>query len=269
VSDLQNLLSIGRSISQFIHERYPGGGGGRKVKLGADGDWSKEIDLDAETLALSTIEEEGLDWNIVSEEMGQWDRGSDKTLLLDPIDGTYNAVNGLPFYSTSLALMDENGEISAGVVCDIPMQRCFHAERGGGAFLDDEPIRTRKYIEATAVFSSFLDPDTMEENRSLFSWPRRGRYFGSISLEVCFVAKGALDLFALFSRVPRITDIAAAHLVLMEAGGGHFRINNDGSWSPYRPGEESDIKGIIAIGDPEAAARMMEISGGEFPGEGA
>jgi len=239
------------------------------MRPGADGDWSKEIDLDAETLAFSIIDDIGLDWNIVSEEMGRKDRGSDRTLLLDPIDGTYNAVNGLPSYSTSLALMDENGEISAGVVCDIPMQRCFHAERGRGAFLDDKTIRTRKYVEANAVFSSFLDPDNMGENRSLFSWPRRGRYFGSISLEVCYVAKGALDLFALFSRVPRITDVAAAHLILMEAGGGHFKIGSDGCWSPYRPGEESDIKGIIAIGDPEAAERIMEISGGGFPGEGA
>ncbi|MGA1793959.1 MAG: inositol monophosphatase family protein [Thermoplasmatota archaeon] len=238
------------------------------MRIGADGDWSKEIDLEAEDLALSIIDDAGLDWNIISEEMGRRDRGSERTLLFDPIDGTYNAVNGLPFYSTSLAIMEENGEIGAGVVCDIPMQRCFYAEKGGGAFLDGERIRTREYVEATAVFSSFLDPETMEENRALFSWPRRGRYFGSISLEVCFVAKGALDLFALFSRVPRITDIAAAHLILKEAGGEHLKIDLDGSWSPYHPGEESDIKGIIAIGDPEAAARMMEISGGKVPPRG-
>ncbi|MGA1872181.1 MAG: inositol monophosphatase family protein [Thermoplasmatota archaeon] len=268
MSDLDTLWTIGMTVASNIREMYPDGGGGRPVGKGADGDWTKEIDQAAERAAMQFVESEDLDWNVISEEMGYVDRNGSKTLIFDPIDGTYNAINGFPFYSTSLALKDETGDISTGVVYDIPLNRCYHAVKGEGAFLDDRPIRTRRYVEADAVFSSFLDHGSMEENRKLLSLPRRGRYFGSISLEVCFVARGALDLFALFSRIPRITDIAAAHLILKEAGGEHLKISGDGAWSPYHPGEEEDIRGIMAFGDPEAVSRMREISGGRPPGEG-
>lgn len=244
-----------------IIDRYPRGGGERVIKAGADGDWTKEIDQVAEDAALDMIKEMGLDWNIISEESGRIEGEGELTLLFDPIDGSYNATNGLPFYSTSLALMGPQGNITSGVVMDIPLRRCFYAEKGEGSFVDGAGIRTRPYIENEAVFSSFLGPDAMEENRTILSWPKRGRYFGSISLELCYVAKGALDLFALFSRIPRIMDIAAGHLILKEAGGVHLKILDDGSWGSYVPGDEDDrIKGIIAIGDHKAVERIMEIS---------
>jgi fructose-1,6-bisphosphatase/inositol monophosphatase family enzyme len=157
--------------------------------------------------------------------------------------------------------MDPKGTITTGVVMDIPMKRCFYARKGKGSFVDGIRINTRPYIEEEAVFSSFLGPNAMEENRMILSWPKRGRYFGSISLELCFVAKGALDLFALFSRIPRIMDIAAGHLILKEAGGVHLKILDDGTWGPYVPGDEDPrIRGIIAIGDHKAVERIMEIS---------
>ncbi|MBN1539483.1 MAG: hypothetical protein JW939_05005 [Candidatus Thermoplasmatota archaeon] len=260
VSDLQHLRSIGAAVSDHIRALFPHGGGGERIGIGAGGDWTKQIDLQAETFALDRVRDMGMEWNILSEEIGYLDRGSDKTLIIDPIDGTYNAVNALPFYATSLAIMGSDGEIDAGVVCDIPMRRSFHAERGRGAYLDDERIRTRDYIESRAVFSSFLEPGSMEDNRTLLSWPKRVRYFGAVSLEVCFVAKGSFDLFALFSRIPRITDLAAAHLILKEAGGKHMKIRTDGTWADYHPFKESDIRGVLAIGDPTAAERMIEIS---------
>ncbi|MGA1866536.1 MAG: inositol monophosphatase family protein [Thermoplasmatota archaeon] len=259
VSDLQHLRSIASAVSDHIRATFPYGGGGERISLGASGDWTKEIDQQAETIALNKIRDMGMDWNILSEEMGYLDRGAEKTLIMDPIDGTYNAVNGLPFYSTSLAIRGAEGEIEAGVVCDIPMRRSFYAERGKGAYLDGDRISTREYIESRSVFSSFLDPGSMEKNRFLLSWPKRSRYFGAVSLEVCFVAKGSFDLFALFSRLPRITDLAASYLILKEAGGVHLKVRKDGTWAEYYPVKESDIRGVLAIGDPNAADRMIEL----------
>ena len=261
MSQLEVLRKIGETVRDVIIDRYPKGGGERLIKLGADGDWTKEIDQVAEMAAFEIIKDLDLGWNIISEESGFIKGREDMILLFDPIDGSYNATNGLPFYSTSLALMDPTGEITTGLVIDIPMNRSFHAVKGEGSFVDGVRIRTRPYVEEQAVFSSFLGPDAMEENRTILSWPKRGRYFGSISLELCFVAKGALDLFALFSRLPRITDIAGGHLILKEAGGEHLKILDSGSWGPYVPGDEDkDIKGIIAIGDQKAVGRIMEIS---------
>ena len=263
MNDLDTLCTIANEIRNVVSEEFPYGGGGEVIKQGYDGDQTKKIDQLAEITAFDFLEDKEIDWNIVSEESGIIERGGDRTLIFDPIDGTYNAVNGIPLYSTSLALSTgpDRSIIESGVVLDIPTGTCFKAVKGEGAFMDDIRIHTRDYIERDAVFSSFLGPDSVEDNRRILSWPRRGRYFGSISLEICFVAKGALDLFALFSRVPRITDIAAAHLILLEAGGTHIKINDSNEWSNYDPGESRGIKGIISIGDRDAVERIMEISG--------
>lgn len=263
MKDLDVLCEIANVVRDIVREKYPYGGGGGIVKQGADGDPTKMIDQLAENAAIEWLDENDIIWNVLSEESGWIDRGGEHSLIFDPIDGTYNAVNGIPFYSTSLALGSRpDGEgVRAGVVLNIPTGTCFKAALGQGAFMDDIRISTRKYPEHDAVFSSFLGPGAMEENRRILSWPRRGRYFGSISLEICFVAKGSLDLFALFSRIPRITDIAAAHLILKESGGFHIKINGSNEWSEYLPGDMDNIKGILSIGDRNAVERIMEYSG--------
>jgi myo-inositol-1(or 4)-monophosphatase len=60
--------------------------------------------------------------------------------LLDPLDGTSNFAAGIPFFSVSLALLRE-GEVQLGVVYDPSRDECFAAARGGGAFLNGEPLR--------------------------------------------------------------------------------------------------------------------------------
>jgi len=260
MTEIGILRCIADSVRDTVLDRFPHGGGERRISRGAGGDWTKEIDQVAERAAFEVMGDLDLDWNILSEESGAINKGSSKTLIFDPVDGTYNAANGIPFYSTSLALADERGEITAGLVLDIPMGWCFKAVKGEGAQLDGESIHTRKYIDSEAVFASFLGPDSMEENRRILSWPRRGRYFGAISLEICLVARGAIDMFAMFSRVPRITDIAASHLILEEAGGIHIRIREDGTWDNFYPGDKDSIRGIIAIGDRGALDRIVEIS---------
>ncbi|MFO8051563.1 MAG: inositol monophosphatase family protein [Thermoplasmatota archaeon] len=263
MKDIDLLMKAADEIAKEINKRYPRGGGGMIVKGGQNDDPTKEIDMVAENTVLEWLKENHLNWNLISEESGWKDRGGDLTLLLDPIDGTYNAIYGIPFYSTSLALV-RNADprtILSGVVANIMTGSRFWAERGGGAYMDGEAIGTREYCPHEAVFSSFLGQDAVEENHKLFSLPRRARYFGCISLEMCFVAKGSLDLFALFYRTPRITDIAAAHLILTEAGGENMKIDHSNNLSRYEPGDEEEIKGVISLGDGRALKAIKECLG--------
>ncbi|MEA3557776.1 MAG: inositol monophosphatase family protein [Candidatus Thermoplasmatota archaeon] len=263
MNDIDTLCTIANEIRNVISVKFPNGGGGGVIRQGYGGDRTREIDQLAERTALEWLEEKEINWNILSEESGNIERGGDRTLIFDPVDGTYNAVNGIPLYSTSLALTigPDNFMIGCGVVLDIPNGTCFKATRGKGAFMNGERIHTRNYMEKNTVFSSFIGPDSEEDSLKMLSWARRGRYFGAVSLEMCFVAKGALDLFALFSRVPRITDIAASHLILLEAGGTHIKIDISNKWSDYHLGEYKGVKSIISIGDRDAVDRIMEISG--------
>src|SRR5438093_6203908 len=63
---------------------------------GAYGTPTQAIDKAAEDAVLHTLEYDGSDLNVLSEEAGFVDRGGSRTLILDPIDGTYNAVRGIP-----------------------------------------------------------------------------------------------------------------------------------------------------------------------------
>ena len=261
MNDLDILKEIADRIRDSIMDSYPDGGGGAVVCTGPDGSMSREIDLVAERCAIDHIEENDLPWNLLSEEDGSLVGRGERTLILDPIDGTYNAIHGIPLFSTSLALCDGPlHNITSALVMNIPLGRSFTAVKGAGAFYNGKAISTRGLDEAVAVFDSFLGPASLEENRLLFSWPYRGRYFGSISLEVCYVAKGAIDLFALFWRIPRITDIAGAYLVLKEAG-GHVMIGDHRSmWSDYIPSlEVPGSRDLLVIGDGSSRDRILQI----------
>ena len=71
------------------------------VGRGAYGTPTQAIDRVAEAAILRRLESEGADLNVLSEEAGFVDRGGSRTLIVDPVDGTYNALRGIPFYATS------------------------------------------------------------------------------------------------------------------------------------------------------------------------
>ncbi|HVG36455.1 MAG TPA: inositol monophosphatase family protein, partial [Thermoplasmata archaeon] len=74
------------------------------VGRGADGAPSARIDRVAEAAVLRVLDYEDARVNVLSEEAGFIDRGGDRTIVLDPIDGTHNALRGVPAYSVSMAI---------------------------------------------------------------------------------------------------------------------------------------------------------------------
>ena len=77
---------------------------GAELCMGADGTPTSLIDKIAEDVILEKLDELGLDVNVLSEEAGYIDRGGTKTLVMDPVDGTFNCIMGLPLYETAQAL---------------------------------------------------------------------------------------------------------------------------------------------------------------------
>ena len=87
--------------------------------MGADGTPTQWIDRYAEDIVLDTVADTKI--NILSEERGYIDNGGDYTLILDPIDGTRNAIHNIPFYAISLAIGKEKlGDVQYGLVRNIP-----------------------------------------------------------------------------------------------------------------------------------------------------
>ena len=193
--------------------------------MGADGTPTEELDRLAETEILKVLEAEGVNWNILSEEIGPVSRGGETTLVVDPIDGTSNALRDLPFSTVSLALGRRDlAGIDMGLVRDLHRGTTYWAARGQGAFRDGRRIHTRAWTARNEIFFVSLGRPSSERAARLAVKSRRIRSLGCASFEMLMVAQGSADGF-FFENTPdtrnlRVTDVAAAYRILIEAGGG-------------------------------------------------
>src|SRR2546429_2547713 len=170
---------------------------------GADGAPSTRIDRVAEETVLRVLDYEGAALNVLSEEAGYVDRGGKATLVLDPIDGTHNALRGVPAYSVSMAIGHERlSDIQEGLVRDLVSGATYYAAKGQGAKLNGRPIRVHTYDLKDILFSAYLGTNADRDAARIAGLARRGRNLGAASLDLCLVARGAADLYYMHSAAP-------------------------------------------------------------------
>jgi fructose-1,6-bisphosphatase/inositol monophosphatase family enzyme len=223
--ELGVLHRIGLAVERVARENGRSPHRADVVAMGASGTPTEELDRLAERAVLGTLEDERLDWNVVSEEAGVVERGGRRTLVVDPIDGTANAVRNLPFSTVSLALGARDlGSVDLGLVRDLARGTTYWAARGEGAFRDGRPIRTRSWPGRGELVFVNLGRFASVRSAALVGRARRVRSLGCASLEIAMVAEGGGDAYV-FENADgatnlRATDIAAAYRLLLEAGGG-------------------------------------------------
>jgi len=201
----------------------------RVVGKGAGGDLTQALDEAAETSIIRSLQERIGNCTIISEERG-WvslGRGGPPFFILDPLDGTTNALRGYPCYSISLAASagPRLRETVAGAVLDVPQSSLYWAEKGRGAFLNGSEIRP----SATEAVENALIAVDLNLRRALPSYLAKVgpiieqaehiRFIGTDALETCFVASGTCDAFVDLRGTLRLTDLAAATFIVQEAGG--------------------------------------------------
>ncbi len=223
--ELGVLHRMGLAVERVARESQRSPHRADVVAMGATGTPTEELDRLAERAVIDTLEAESIDWNLVSEEVGVVRRGGERTLVLDPIDGTANAIRNLPFSTVSLALgRDDLGGIDVGLVRDLVRGTTYWATRGGGAFRDGRPIHTRPWPGRGEVVLVNLGRSASPRSAALVGRVRRVRALGCASLELSLVAEGAADAYVFENaeeeRNLRVTDIAAGYRILTEAGGG-------------------------------------------------
>jgi len=159
---------------------------------GEGGDETTAIDAAVEEAVVARLEASGLEFTLVSEELGRRGDGSGAWVVLDPIDGSINAKRRLPFFSLSLAVAEGEtmDDVVFGYVYDFGSGEEWTAERGGGARLN---------VPAFVGLAHRL------------------RIFGSLAIALCHLADGRVD--GVCSLKPaRSVDIAAAQLLVRERG---------------------------------------------------
>ena len=195
---------------------------------------ASEADLKSEELVIRRIKAAYPSHHIVAEEdsfarklkvEGPADEDQ-YTWLIDPLDGTNNFLNGLPFFCVSLALV-QGREVQVGVVHNPLLGETFYASKGGGAFLKRRfgtQYQTKRLLPSKvaqplkdALISTNLG--SSRHNADLirkFPEVRAFRRLGSAALELSYVAAGILDVYWEYSLQP--WDIAAGGLICQEAG---------------------------------------------------
>lgn len=220
--------SAGRGMAKEIRNIY----GTEKAKVehgrGKGGDITIEGDKVAEEVIIRHLGKLDLDVFLISEEVGQLKIGefdepedADFTVIVDPLDGSFNFKKKIDHFAISIGVMNDDYDMIAGYVMDIPKKIEYHAVKGGGAFANDERIKTSKENPKANLLlecspkASKGDIDFLAKS---FLNTRRARAYGSVALDLCRVADGTFHSF-LYAGCSRYLDIAAGIFIVKEAGG--------------------------------------------------
>ena len=175
--------------------------------------------------------------SVLGEEGGLQEVGSDYRWYVDPLDGTTNFAHSFPVFCVSLAL-EHKGQMIAGTIYDPTRDEMFAAEKGSGAYLNEERIQVSKTASlAESLVATGFPSHKRHKNPNIFFYHQitlrsHGvRRAGSAALDLCCVACGRFDGFWEFNLNP--WDTAAGVLLVEEAGGkvtnfsgGPFELNS-------------------------------------------
>lgn len=215
-------------------------------------DVTRVIDEVAESAALKLLQTQN-EFNLLTEESGFHDFSGTKTLVLDPIDGTFNAISGIPFYSVSIAVGKAKlSDVEYGFVKNLATGEEFEAERDKGAWLNRKPIKVKKFNPDYATFSVYLGKYATRKSYEFAHKAKRIRFLGCASLDLCLVANGTFDAYCQCGYPLRITDLAAGALILREAGGEIYDDNFNTLEMDFKL---SDRKNVLACG----AEKVLEL----------
>lgn len=192
-----------------------------------------QYDIDCQNILFSYLSKSCIKMTIYSEESTSpiklGDQG-DLYALIDPLDGTHNALMGFPNYTSSVAIYHGN-EYVFGWIYDISRDLVYTASLGEGAYLQSaiivKRLNTRKTESLEQMRLSFHRPRGSKERHKIerLLWSAdKVRVYSCSSLEICLIAAGVLDAFIDIGSPghERSCDIAAAELILRESGGALF-----------------------------------------------
>jgi myo-inositol-1(or 4)-monophosphatase len=208
-----------------------------KVEYKGDADLVTIADRKSEILIRERIRARWPGHDILGEEQGLVDTGSEYRWYVDPLDGTTNFAHGFPVFCVSLGLEHKN-RLVAGVVYDPTRDELFAAERGSGAYLNQQRIQVSNIANLSeSLVATGFPSHKRHKNPNIHFYHQitlrtHGvRRAGSAALDLCCVASGRFDAFWEFNLNP--WDTVAGVLIIEEAGGkvsdfkgGPFQLNS-------------------------------------------
>ncbi len=253
--DLQEIKDWAAQAGDILCQKF-----NQRIQVRMKGrfDLVTEADTASEALLIEKIRSRFPDDRIISEESGLLEGSGNGggTWYVDPLDGTINYSHGMPIFSVTLAYAQHN-RILLGIIYDPWKGEFFTAERGKGAYLNDERI----YVSGAATLTESLlvtgfpydawnTSNNNLDNYGRFARLTQGvRRLGSAALDMAYVAAGRLDGYWEIKINP--WDIAAGTLLVEEAGGLVTNSNGEPDYmkAPYS----------IVAANPTIHAAMMAV----------
>ena len=231
-----------------------------QVSVKGPGEFVSIADTRAERSIRDELKRARPAYGLLLEESGE-QPGTDAAMrwVVDPLDGTTNFLHGIPHFCVSIALQREN-EIIAGVIYDPVKDERFWAERGEGAYLNDQRLRVSARRRLTEAVIATGIPFRGRGEHALYLRQLEAvmantagvRRLGSAALDLAYVAAGRFDGFWEQWLAP--WDTAAGILMIREAGGFVTEING---------GSEMLRTGSILAGNQHLHAPLGKLVGGD------
>ena len=224
------IIEILREVSKQVYENVKDLAGTEDAAgdfgRGAGGDISRNIDIVAEKTVLDYLKKINFDCVVLGEECGRVELSNNPKgfVIMDAIDGSANAVRGVPFFCCSLAFATQNklSSITDAVVTNLSNGDQYWASKGKGAFLNKKQIHVhdkKPIYKIVGINASGATPELMQRLQPIFENHNHTRHFGANALEMAFFARGLMDIFIDFRDKIRIQDIAAGYFLIKESGG--------------------------------------------------
>ncbi len=179
------------------------------------------VDMESQKAILSVLEPQFPYYGIITEERSNTVDRAGRNWIIDPLDGTHNFISGLPFSGISIGLA-QGDSFLMGVIF-FPMEnRLYYAVKGGGAFMNDQPIEVSSSPELSKSMVCFdnqfhLNPKSLHYYKTLTERAFTTRILGTATNDLCMTADGTIG-----GRIwvnTKICDIAAGIVIVTEAGG--------------------------------------------------
>ena len=207
-----------------------------------------DADYASERLIIRAVKERYPDDAILAEESGEHagtlrddGSGNGRTWVIDPLDGTVNYANGIPFYCVSIGLVVDDRP-SVGVVLDPARDDLYSAAVDGPALLDGEPVTAsaKQSLSDYVVSLAVIGRGGLARERRIAPQIRIHRRMGSAALALAYVANGRFDAFVQNGGLSP-WDVAAAGLIAERAGATVTDLMGGPWWDPRITGPRANV----------------------------
>jgi myo-inositol-1(or 4)-monophosphatase len=219
-------------------------------------------DYASERLVIDSIKERYPGDAILAEESGQHagvlrDDGSHngRTWVIDPLDGTVNYANGIPYYCVSIGLVVDDRP-SVGVIFDPARDDLYDATEDGPARLGGKPIRasTKETLSDYVVSLAVIGRGGLMRERKIAPQIRIHRRMGSAALSLAYVSNGRFDAFVQNGGLSP-WDVAAAGLIAERSGAVVTGLGGGPWWDPSTGAARTSV----VAAPPAQHAALLEL----------